>query len=67
MMIHVRYDGFSRQFCKEELSLTNSAQDTAIKQRIAGAMGLRAGSLKGYIVDRRPSGNWIVRPEAVYG
>ncbi len=67
MMIHVRYDGFSHRFYKEELGLHNDAKDIDIRQRVARALGVRPAVLNRYIVDRRPGGNWIVRPEAVYG
>ena len=36
-------------------------------QEVAQALDLRRRDLDGYVIDRRPSGDTIVRPEAVYG
>ncbi len=66
-MIHVRFEGISQQFLKEQLSLSEGAGDNLVLRRVARILGVAPAKLDCYIVDRRPSGTWIVRPEAVYG
>jgi len=66
-MLHVRYDGRSFDVDERELGLRVGMADAEIKQRVAGHLEMGVGLLAGYVVDRRPNGDVIVRPEAVYG
>ncbi|MEZ4884502.1 MAG: hypothetical protein R3E32_07150 [Chitinophagales bacterium] len=66
-MIHVRYNGQSYDINRQNLNLNGNLSTTAIKQAVAQYLEVGADKLQGYVVDFRPSGDIIVRPEAVYG
>lgn len=66
-MIHVRFEGRSFDLQENKLGLNASANDKAIREALAGHLDVGIGRLAGYVIDRQPSGDLIVRPEAVYG
>lgn len=66
-MLHVRYDGRSFDVNERVLGLGVGMTDAEIKQLVAQRLEVGLGRLEGYVVDRRPNGDVIVRPEAVYG
>lgn len=66
-MIHVRFEGRSYDIAAKELGIREGMSDTMIKHQLARHLDVKSDRLETYIVDRRPSGNLIVRPEAVYG
>jgi hypothetical protein len=66
-MLHVRYEGRSFDLDFKELGLHDNASDGQIKSRLASFLEIPQSNLNQYTVDRRPNGNWVVHPEAVYG
>lgn len=66
-MVHIRFEGRSYDIAEGQLNVTTGMNDTAIKQRLARHFDITQDRLQSYVVDRRPSGDLIVRPEAVYG
>lgn len=66
-MIHVRFEGKSLEVNERVLDLTRNYTDNVLLDRLAGHLGVAAGRFHGYVIDRRPSGDIIVHPEAVYG
>lgn len=66
-MVHVRFEGRSYDFTERELELWKEMSDEEIKARVARHLEVDAKRLNAYVVDRGPSGDLIVRPEAVYG
>jgi len=64
-MLHVRYNG--RSFDVNERALGLGMTDAEIKELVAQRLEVGLGRLEDYVVDRRPNGDVIVRPEAVYG
>jgi hypothetical protein len=66
-MIHVRFEGRSIDLCERKMELTASASDGEIKARLARHFEVGIERFRDYVVDRGPSGDLIVRPEAVYG
>jgi hypothetical protein len=66
-MIHVRFEGRSYDFTEQQLELGITMSDAEIKQRLARDFEVALERFKSYVVDRGPSGDLIVRPEAVYG
>jgi hypothetical protein len=66
-MVHVRFEGRSYDFNAEHLGLTERMSDAEIKQVVARHLEVPQARLVDYVVDRRPGGAVIVRPEAVYG
>ncbi|MDX1931550.1 MAG: hypothetical protein SFU56_02980 [Capsulimonadales bacterium] len=66
-MVHVRFNGRSTEMDERQLKLTVGMNDADIKARIARHLEIDVRRLDGYVVDRTPTGNIVLRPEAVYG
>ena len=66
-MIHVRFEGRSYDMHTAHLGMTAGLNDNEIKQRLAQFLDVAPERLADYVIDRGPSGDLIVRPEAVYG
>lgn len=66
-MVHVRFEGRSLDLDVQALGLPESCIDTELKRHLARHLDVRPERLGDYIVDRRPGGMVVVRPEAVYG
>ena len=66
-MVHVRFEGRSYDVTERHLGINGEMSDLAIKERVARHLEVPARRLTPYVVDRRPGGDTIVRPEAVYG
>ena len=66
-MLHVRYNGRSFDMNARVFGLRVGMTDAEIKERVARHLEVGLGRLEDYVVDRRPNGDVIVRPEAVYG
>lgn len=66
-MVHVRFEGRSYDFSESQLGVKSNISDAALKERLAQHLEVNKNQLQDYVVDRRPSGDLIVRPEAVYG
>ncbi len=68
-MIHVRFEGRSYDLDARSLGIRPDIRlnDSEILERVARHLDIRPGGLGSYVVDRRPGGQIVVRPEAVYG
>ncbi|MCB0711579.1 MAG: hypothetical protein KDD67_04525 [Ignavibacteriae bacterium] len=66
-MIHVRFQGKSYDLNERVLNLNGSASDLQVKGALAQHFDVRLDQFDLYVVDRRPTGELVVRPEAVYG
>jgi hypothetical protein len=66
-MVHVRFEGRSFDVAEAKLGVNTSMSDTAIKERLVQHLDVASDRLTDYVVDRRPSGDVIIRPEAIYG
>jgi hypothetical protein len=66
-MVHIRFEGRSFDLAENTLNITNQTSDTAIKERLGQHLDIAQERLNDYVIDRRPSGDVIIRPEAVYG
>ncbi|MGI0492303.1 hypothetical protein ACN4EG_11005 [Alkalinema pantanalense CENA528] len=66
-MVHVRFEGRSFDIAEAKLGITSSTSSTAVKERLGQYLEVTQERLRDYVVDRRPSGDVIIRPEAVYG
>jgi hypothetical protein len=66
-MVHVRFDGRSADVPERLLRLSIAPSDDEIKRRLAEHLDVRLDAFREYVVDRRPGGDVVVRPEAVYG
>lgn len=66
-MVHVRFEGRSFDVAENILGITRQTSDTAVKERLGQHLDISQERLNDYVIDRRPSGDVIIRPEAVYG
>lgn len=66
-MVHIRFEGRSYDIPENQLGVEAGMKDTVVKERIAQYFDVGRDRLTAYVVDRRPSGDLIIRPEAVYG
>jgi hypothetical protein len=66
-MVHVRFEGRSYDLPERQLDLSAGMDDRAIKQGLAQHFEVGLERFQSYVVDRSPSGDLIIRPEAVYG
>ena len=66
-MLHIRFEGRSYDVAETQLNVTSGMNDSALKGRVAQHLDVNPNRLRNYVIDRRPSGDVIIRPEAVYG
>ncbi len=66
-MVHIRFEGRSVDVVETQLGITAGMNDVAVKERVARHLDVNSDRLSVYVIDRRPSGDLIIRPEAVYG
>lgn len=66
-VVHVRYAGVSHDLPLDDLGLTYDASDVVVKASVARYLDLKASDLDAYVVERHPTGNLTVRPEAIFG
>ena len=66
-MIHIRFEGRSMDVPQDKLKVIPEMSDRDIKTAVAQFLEVDYHRLNSYVIDHRPSGDVIVRPEAVYG
>jgi hypothetical protein len=66
-MVHIRFEGRSLDIAEAQLAVSAGMNDTAVKERVSRHLDVNVNRLSSYVIDRRPSGDLIIRPEAVYG
>jgi hypothetical protein len=66
-MVHIRFEGRSLDIPETQLRITTDMSDVAVKEQVSRHLDINTNRLSAYVVDRRPSGDLIIRPEAVYG
>ncbi|AUT01774.1 hypothetical protein CLI64_16055 [Nostoc sp. CENA543] len=66
-MVHIRFEGRSIDVTETQVGIAPGMNDVAVKERVAQHLDVNCDRLSSYVIDRRPSGDLIIRPEAVYG
>jgi hypothetical protein len=66
-ILHVRFEGKSLDLPLAELDLGVSSSDADLKRAVAGHLRVNENRLRYYVIDRHPTGNLTIRPEAVFG
>ncbi len=66
-MVHIRFEGRSLDITETQLGITTGMSDVAVKEQVSRHLDVNVNRLSAYVLDRRPSGDLIIRPEAVYG
>ena len=67
-MLHIRWDGRSRDIALSELELGDNSSDDDIRNAAANYLGIPEQKLRSFSVDRNPDTNALtLRPEAIFG
>lgn len=66
-MVHVRFEGRSYDLDEAKIGVRAGMDDEQVKAQLARHFEVGLQRFGGYVLDRSPNGNLIVRPEAVYG
>jgi hypothetical protein len=66
-MVHIRFEGRSYDLQEVKIGVAASMNDAQIFDQLARHFDVNRARFNAYVVDRSPSGDLIVRPEAVYG
>ncbi len=66
-MIHVRFEGRSFDFIETQIGVVASMTDAQVVEQLAHHFDVAQSRFTAYVVDRTPTGDVIIRPEAVYG
>ena len=66
-MIHVRFEGRSFDMRAKDLGYKPYMSDSQLFLSLANRLDVAVEKFRHYVIDRRPNGTVIVRPEAVYG
>jgi len=64
---HIRYRGLSRTVALDALGVRAGTCDADVIRALARYLEVADGELSGYLLERHPSGNVTLRPEAVFG
>ncbi len=65
--LHVRFEGRSWDLPLADLDLSPLSADDEVRTALAGYLQTPVARLALYVIERHPSGNLTVRPEAVFG
>ena len=66
--LHIRHtSGQSHDLMLSDLELTESSTDREVIEKAAAFMDMETSQFSGMVVDRRPNGQVMLHPEAVYG
>jgi hypothetical protein len=66
-VLHLRFEGRSVDFPLRDLDLPASACDLDVKEAVSRYLDLPVRRFNDYVVERHATGNWTIRPEAVFG
>ena len=66
-MVHVRFEGVSRDEPLSALHLVPDASDADVLAALANYFDVAVGRFAPYVVERHENGNITVLPEAVFG
>lgn len=66
-MVHIRFEGRSYDVVEQHLGIQVGMGERNLLSQGARHLEIPVNRLDTYVVNHRPSGDVIVRPEAVYG
>jgi hypothetical protein len=66
MVLHIRYNGESREVDLATLNITLDASDQDVKQSVANFLDIAPAKLNSYTADRHENGNITLRPNAEF-
>ncbi len=66
-VMHIRFDGVSRDIPLAHLEVSNRAGEAEIKRAVAAYLEVPEAKVRDCVLDRHPTGNLTLRPAAVFG
>ncbi len=66
-VLHVRFEGQSRDIPLESLRVGTGSTDQAIRMAVANYLDIAVERLDPMVIERHENGNLTMRPEAVFG
>jgi hypothetical protein len=66
-VVHIRFEGRSLDIPQSDLDVGPASSDNDVKRALARHLEVPEARLRDYVIDRHDTGNWTVRPEAVFG
>lgn len=66
-VLHIRFEGRSFDIPLADLDLGVLSSDVDVKRSLARYLNVAEIKFSDYVVDRHETGNFTVRPEAVFG
>jgi hypothetical protein len=66
-MLHVRFEGRSVDIPMRELHLPYRTEDPEVRRAAARYLDVAESRLSDCVLERHATGNWTLRPEAVFG
>ena len=66
-VLHVRYEGNSRDIALEILGIGMESADEAVRSAVAAFLDQPVAKLDRLVVERHANGNLTLRPEALFG
>ena len=66
-LLHVRFEGRSLDIPLRDLDLPEMPREVQVRTAVAAYLDLTESRFTDHVIERHPSGNWTLRPEAVFG
>ena len=66
-MLHVRFQGQSRNIALDILDVTQASSDQAVIQAVAAFLDVDVKAFRSMVIERLENGNMTMRPQAVFG
>jgi hypothetical protein len=66
-LLHIRFEGRSADIPLGDLDVGAASSDAQIKLAVANYLDVPVEKFRHYVVDRHDTGNFTIRPEAVFG
>jgi hypothetical protein len=66
-VLHLRFEGRSVDLPLRDLDLPGGACDLDVKEAVSRYLDLPVRRFNDYVVEQHATGNWTIRPEAVFG
>ena len=66
-LAHIRFRGISRAVALVQLRVTTASTEAEIRAALSEYLAVGLADLNGHVIERHPSGNITLRPEAIFG
>jgi hypothetical protein len=66
-VLHLRFQGRSRDIALDTLAIKAGTADDAVKQAVARFIDVALSDFDSTVIERHANGNLTLRPEAVFG